>query len=261
VTSLHVVYRACAAGNGKRRPTFFSKWGCLMSFLRATNEIPECDVTFLCDSELPSAATAAMRPVGHLEYLGGVGNSRSYLAAVARLTESGLDDESLVYLCEDDYLYLPDALATLVAAGRDLDPGGYLTLYDHPDRYRRDDDLAIPGAGMAVLGGHHWRQVESTNMTFGTHVGTLRRDHRLHHLVAAHTSYPHDRELWRTLQGLGIRRPVRWLRGERPLFGAIPSLATHMEAEQLAPAVQWEKVAAASLEWAESQEMAEAHDW
>ncbi|MDQ4091405.1 MAG: hypothetical protein M3163_14055 [Actinomycetota bacterium] len=261
--ALRVLYRAAPGGNRKTRPPWFSKWVCLGSFLRAVDELPDgaVDLTFMCDGPLDPVVVAAMNRYGKVEVLNRLGNSKSYLHAVQSVTEATLPDESGVYLVEDDYLHLPDALSGLSAVLAEASAGTYLTLYDHPDRYTRTDDLPPRGRGVELLGGRHWRRVESTNMTFATTVGTLRRDRRMHWASARFTGYPHDRALWRTVQGLGWRRPARWAFGRRVLLGALPALATHCDDGMLAPTIDWHEVATATKQWMAAHGLDEAVDW
>jgi hypothetical protein len=261
--TLRVIYRAAPGGNRKQRPDWFSKWLCLGTFLRAADRLPPdaLDLRFFCDGPLPEPVASAMTRFGKVEVLDRLGNSKSYLYALQAVTDASLPRGDGVYLVEDDYLHLPDALTSLAAALAEAPRGSYLTLYDHPDRYTRTDDLRPPGRAAAILGARHWLSVESTNMTFATTVGTLRRDRIIHWGFARFTGYPHDRALWRTLLGLGVRRPLRWALGRRSLLGAVPALATHCDDGMLAPTVDWAEVAASTRRWMAENGLGEEVDW
>jgi hypothetical protein len=261
--TLRLIYRAAPGGNRKRRPDWFSKWVCLGSFLRAVEQLPpgSADVMFYCDGPLAEEVTSAMTRFGKVEVLDRLGNSKSYLHALAAVTDPSLPAHDGIYFIEDDYLHLPDALTSLSAALAEAAPRSYLTLYDHPDRYARTDDLRPPGRAAELLGGQHWVRVESTNMTFATTVGTLRRDRILHWGFARYTGYPHDRALWRTVLGLGLRRPLRWVIGRRSLLGAVPTLATHGDDGMLAPTVDWADVAASTRAWMGEHGLDTEVDW
>lgn len=260
--TLHVVYRAAPVGNKRCRPDGFSKWTSLLSLLRSAEACTEVRLRFVCDGPLPDQVRAVMGQFGDVEQLGGLGNSRSYRHVVAMLAESDAASDDIGYLCEDDYLHLPDALSALHRIQERLALGTYVTLYDHPDRYHRRDDLPIPGRGIELFDGRHWRAVESTAMTFGASIETLRSDRFLLDLAARYTRYPHDRAMWRTLQGLGVRRPVRWARRPaRRLLSAVPGLATHMEVDALSPGVDWLDVQAGSRAWAAERGLPEVEGW
>jgi hypothetical protein len=261
--ALRILYRAAPGGNRKTRPPWFSKWLCLGSFLRAAEALPPgtIDLVFLCDGPLHPSVSSAMTRFGQVEVLGRLGNSRSYLHALRTATAPAVLPGDGIYLVEDDYLHLPGALTGLASALAQAPDGTYLTLYDHPDRYGRADDLRPPGRAVELLGGRHWLRVESTNMTFATSVGTLRRDRRIHWASAGFTGYPHDRALWRTIQGLGGRRPVRWAFGPRSLLGALPALATHCDDGMLAPTVDWDDVVTSTRTWMAAHGLDEEVDW
>lgn len=257
--SLHVVYRA-SPGPGKNRPDGFSKAQCLLTFFRAFEQLDQASITFLVDGDIPGDALAAMADFGSVERLSGAGNCGSYLRALD-VALSARRRESYLYFCEDDYLHTPDALMAFVAALAEADPSTYLTLYDHPDRYRRTDDLVVPGRQLELLGGLHWRAVESSAMTFGSTTDTIRRDEAILRLAARFTRYPHDRAMWRTLQGLGVRRPVRWFRGRRRLLSPVPALATHVEAGMMSNAVPWTETALEAETWADERGLHLLRDW
>lgn len=260
--TLHVVYRAAPAGSKRPRPRGFSKWTCLLSFLRAAEACRDVELHFVCDGTVPDEVCCVMSTYGTLERLDGVGNSGSYRHVVRRLTEIDAAAGDLGYLCEDDYLHLPQALEALDNLAFELEFGTYLTLYDHPDRYRRDDDLRTFGRSVELLGGRHWRTVESTAMTFGATMATVRADRFLLDLAARFTPYPHDRAMWRTLQGLGVRRPVGWaVRPRRRLLSAVPGLATHMEPDGLAAGTVWDDVAADAATWGTQHGLPQVACW
>lgn len=249
--TLHLFYRAAPGGNRKLRPEWFSKWICLATLLRSVEATDRttAELHFVCDGELPAAVSALMRDFGTVDVLPGLGNSLSYLRVVEAATNVAIRDSDGVYFVEDDYLHVPDAVRILGSAVAELDRRTYLTLYDHPDRYSRTDDLNASGPGARIWGDHHWRRVESTNMTYATTAGTLRDDRHLHWAFARFTKYPHDRALWRTLQGLGSRRAVGWVRGRSQLWSAVPGLATHAELDCLAPLIDWQLAADGARSW------------
>lgn len=260
---LHIIYRAAPGGNRKTRPPWFTKWLCLGSFLRAVEEMaPDgVDITFVCDGLLPPEVAATMTRYGKVQVLDGLGNSRSYLHALELATDPSRSGRDCIYFVEDDYLHLPGALSTLAAALADAQPGSYFTLYDHPDRYARTDDLRSRGRAAELLGGRHWLRVESTNMTFATTVETLRRDRPMHWAFARFTGYPHDRAMWRTVQGLAMRWPVRWAFGRRSLLGAVPTLATHCDDGMVAPTVDWDEVATSTRVWMHASGLDQEVEW
>lgn len=253
---LHVVYRSTGPANRKNRPPFFSKALSLASLLHSAQRCADPpDLVFVNDGPMPDARLATMQAWGRVVPLPGLGNSGSYRRAVSVPAGEGWEGEDLVYLCEDDYLHLPDALPTLVAAAPGLPSAGYLTLYDHPDRYAGRRDWGR--TEVMVAGGHHWRTVESSCMTFAARAATLRAD-RLWHWIATLPHTPRDRLLWLTCQRLGPLRALPRLPRVRRhgsavphrLVAALPSLASHLEEGCLSPVGNWEAAATGTEAWA-----------
>lgn len=135
-----------------------------------------------------------------------------------------------IYLVEDDYVHRPGALAVLVEGLRETD-ADYVTLYDEPHRYWRQEDGrddAVREAVeplVAVSASCHWLVRSSLPGSFGARRATLERDlpmfARLTDPVAS------------------LRWPALWarLRAEhgRVLRGACPAYATSAACGSVAP--------------------------
>jgi hypothetical protein len=250
---LHVVYRSTGPGNRKRRPPFFDKLLCLTSLVRSLKEFDGIGgIVFINDGSIPSARLALMRGLGEVVSLPGVGNSNSYRHALKVAIQSRWADDDLVLLSEDDYLYLPSAVGKLATAAREITAASYFSPYDHVDRYRRRDDARSGLSKIWVAGNHHWRSVESTCMSFVARIAALRRDAWVH-LAGSTNISPRDRMIWRAVQRLGVfcLFPTQGGGPPRRLVSPIPSLATHVETGQLAPAIDWQRVAEDAAAWAQ----------
>jgi hypothetical protein len=212
-----------------------------MSFLAALGKVQGSGITFIVDGDLPNDFSQLLPRSAEVHTLGHIGNAASFRYALELSLESAA--ARYLYFAEDDYLYVPDAIAKLIECleGSDVD---YVTLYDHPARYgNRCDDLLVPRSAVFHTASHHWRRVESTCMSFGVASATIRND--VHRLVPYVTrgEYPSDREMWRALQCL-IPSARSQQEVDRILVSPIPSLATHCDLrETLAPVVDWESVA------------------
>jgi hypothetical protein len=244
VSELSILYRSTASENRKDRPPYYSKSLCLYSFLRAFTRVRQyATVTFINDGPLPEERQAVMHEWGSIVTLPGIGNSHSYRRALA--TAVALPVNSLVYLAEDDYLYTEDAFIQLREVFAALPHVDYVTLFDNIDRYIRSDDSRRGYSRVFIAGGLHWRTVESACMTFGARTARLKRDAWIHRLGSLSRS-PADRLIWRCTLG---EKWFFWKFPKRLLVGPLPSLATHMLTNALAPNVDWEQVAAATAKW------------
>jgi hypothetical protein len=237
--SLVVLYRSTGPDRFPRRPAGFDKLTCLRSFLLALLPVRErARVVFLNDGPVPEDRAALMRRFGAVVELPGLGNSPSFRRALEEAL--ALPDETVAYFAEDDYLYLEPAFTRLLAVFDTVPAADYVTLFDHRDRYTRDDDARGGLSRIVVAGGQHWRTVESTCMTFGARVRRLRADRWIVTLATTTKRRPKDRVMWRLLQGQHL---FAWKFPKRVLLGPVPSLATHMDTEGLAPLVDWEQAA------------------
>lgn len=148
------------------------------------------------------------------EKMGNLGSFRKQLELASKA-------DDCVLLLEDDYIFLPDVGKKLLAAMESFD---FVTPYDHPDLYW-NEPRHIGEYEIKVVGGHHWREVRSTTLTFGCHSSKLKEhmDTIIEHEI---WDYP----MWQEIRANGSR-----------LWGPIPSLATHLVEDLLAPVINWEE--------------------
>lgn len=131
-----------------------------------------------------------------------------------------------IYFCEDDYLHTPDAGRVMVEGinlGLEL-----ISLYDHLDRYTRNDDRTVGMESVALSSSCHWRTAESTCSTYA-----LSRNlwNQIRDICRKHG--PNDRSFFYELIEKGIR-----------LWTPIPGRATHCMKGYMSPLVDWDSIAA-----------------
>lgn len=192
--------------------------------------------------------------------LKGEGNGRTFARQIDVLI--GQTKSDLVYLAEDDYLYLPRAMECAVRFMRRHPQADFLTLNDHADHYSKyihrfhSEEL--------VEDDHRWRMLTSTCLTF-----MARRD-ALAGSANVFKTFPNNSDLglWMALTKRRVANPWSWLWSlkdglfcsvshalawryawrqilfgkRRTLWVPAPSLATHMEIGGLAPGVNWEEM-------------------
>lgn len=145
----------------------------------------------------------------------------SFLAAVQLAISADLPDDTPVYLCEDDYLHQDNARTVLLEGIQIAD---YVSGYDHPDKYMTHN---IKSTHMHLTASTHWREAESTTMTFMTRLKTLREDLPIYEKYCR-TGYPYDHEMFLELESRG-----------RTLITSIPGVSTHTEIAWLSPLTNW----------------------
>jgi len=238
---IHIFYRYCGRENNRPRPSFYNKRVCLQSLLGAFERVPKAHLTLISDSDIPNDIISLIKGRAEIVQLSNVGVEHSFIQTLQEVPKRSKNE--LVYLVEDDYIHLPDALEKLVECYHEHF-SDYITLFDDPLRYKLSEnvppDLPV-SKELFVSKSHHWRVIESTTFTFAGNAKTIHEDidiftyHTLRRIKEK--KYVMDRESWRQLQSLGDYSSKG---RKRKLIGAIPSLATHCETTALSPTINWE---------------------
>ncbi len=129
-----------------------------------------------------------------------------------------------IYFVEDDYLHTPDAARVIVEGTLRFE---MLSLYDHLDRYTRNDDITDRKERVALTSSCHWRTAEST-----CHTWAISRPiwDEIKHIARKHGA--NDRSFFYEL----IDRDLR-------LWTPIPARSTHCVKGYMSPLVDWDEVA------------------
>jgi hypothetical protein len=196
--------------------------------------------------------------------LPGIGNGEIFKKQIHILSEQNVSE--IVYFAEDDYFYLPNQFEIMVNFIRDNKDVDFVSPYDSPDYYNLD--LHKYSSEIKLFGNRHWRSVSCTTLTFLTFREKLRKVKNVIGTYSKETTYTrgnYDSSLWMSLTKykvfnlfalikyliLGdpnfIRIAKAWffcwwqiLFGKRwKLWVPIPSIATHLASNHLAPNIDW----------------------
>lgn len=188
---LHVVYRSYGGENAKPRPIFYSKVLALVSLVRAVAEVgKEAEVIFLNNGPIGPEPLRVMERSGEVVVLSGLTLKGSMRTALGLPTKRGWSKDDLVWFAEDDYLYLPSAIAGLAEAATTFPEASYFGLYASighrpPEGGLPPDYAPVPRAWRdsepVLVRGHPWRRALSTTSTFGARVGPLEEDRQMMH--------------------------------------------------------------------------------
>jgi len=192
--------------------------------------------------------------------LNGIGNRATFDMQINILLDQNFSET--IYFAEDDYLYLPHQFESMVKFLQEEPQVDFVSPYDHLDYYVLD--LHNHKNFIKLYNGLHWRTAASTCLTFLT---TKTKLGKTQNVFQSYTKGNDDVSLWlsltkcRSFNPLAILRyystNMRFLRvillawkfcwrqilfGKRwNLWTPIPSLATHMDSDYLAPNFNWLK--------------------
>lgn len=190
--------------------------------------------------------------------LKGIGNEPTFEMQIKLLLEQSYSD--VVYFAEDDYLYMTgqfESMVNFLNSSSDVD---FISPYDHTDYYTTS--LHDHPNKIRVAYGKHWRTTNSTCLTF------MARRQALEEAMVTFMTFlkgSSDASLWVSLTKSRVfdiksifqyRKSDPWLydilkkawvyNWKQILFSRrftvwvpIPSIATHMEKDFLAPNIDW----------------------
>jgi hypothetical protein len=172
---LSVLYRAChleVTPNSIRnpsRPDWFDKKKCFKSFYNSFGDKESVDITVVFDGNKDhELARYISKFKVDIIYLNEVGNKESLIFCYNLM---GKLEGKFCGLFEDDYLWLPYSYEILMEGLEKFGEAGTLSLYQHPDRLTRTDDVTLGSDFIFNTPSCYWRTAESNTATFA-----IRRD-------------------------------------------------------------------------------------
>jgi len=252
---MKVFYRISDKGNPKEKLASAGKKECLLNAIQEfgpemiyviADNCEPTTISFLRDESLSFEETS-------------LGNSKSFVYMVNKIIDT-LSPEESVYLLEDDYIHLPGSRNLLLEG---LELSDYVTLYDHPDKYILNENGGNPFnykkinlTRLYVTKSSHWRDVDSTTMTFACRVKTLQEDYDIW-LKYTQGKIPDDFHGFMQITQNKLSDFISYLCRKRKkeakiifkniisrrkinrLISAVPSHATHAEIKWLSPVIDW----------------------
>ena len=191
-----------------------------------------------------------------------LGNSGSFMFMINKIIKIHKSDD-FVYLLEDDYLHCPGAKKIILEG---LEIADYVTLYDHPDKYKLDGKGGnhfnykhLQKTRLHLTASVHWRECNSTTMTFSCRVQTLIDNYHTWKKYTK-TFIPKDNlafyeisqncvsdlfmflfRLKKKLFFILLRNQFRG-RKIKKVISSVPAFSTHTELASIAPVIDWNKI-------------------
>jgi len=236
---MKVLYRISDGGNVKTKLPNATKKNCLANAIQVFGKENMRVFADNCKADTISM----IREFGVAVEEIGLGNAMSWRYVVEYALRT-FGPEEIVYLLEDDYFHLPKSPEALAEA---LAFADYATLYDHPDKYISASDNGpnpfiengSESTRVWLTSSTHWKQTNSTTMTFAAKVQTLREDKEIWWEFTS-KGFPNDFGAFQRLQGIGSFKN-KLLGKKRILVSSIPGLSTHGETAWLSPLQDWSR--------------------
>jgi hypothetical protein len=253
-----VYYRISDKGRPKEKLPGGDKFSCL---LNAIKEFGREKIYIIADNCGPETIEFIKKNALEFEETS-LGNSASFLYMVRTIIQKH-KPEDIVYLLEDDYLHRPGSRDIILEG---LDIADYVSLYDHPDKYWLSSNggnsfnhKKLHSTQLYITKSTHWREVNSTTMTFASRVQTLTSDFNIWGKNTK-TNIPDDfyafleitqRSFSDIVLFFLLRRKQiffilfkNWFfrKKVKRLISPVPAMATHTELKTLAPVINWNSV-------------------
>lgn len=255
---MFIYYRISDKGNPKEKLPYADKESCLKN---AVAEFGAENIHVIADN-CHNETLSFIHSLGLSCEETSLGNSSSFMYMIKKII-AVRNDCDFVYLLEDDYIHLSGSLNVLEEG---LAIADYVTLYDHPDKYHLYDDNGNPfnnrqihPTRIYVTQSSHWRETDSTTMTFACRVKTLKEDYHIWEKYTVARN-PDDYHGFMNLTKNNFSDMFSMLKRKRKqdflilfknwvmhkktrrLISAIPARATHAEVAFLSPVIDWKTV-------------------
>ncbi len=219
----HCYYSKIQESPGKQRPEWWDKEKVFQNFKNTLN--PETtNYTIIYDKHYGERKDTFLKDEQNVYEIDCGKESQSFMQTLNYILSQDLDDDTIVYFLEDDYVHRPGWDKILID-GFNL-PVEYVTLYDHGDKYQEMYKDFMTKVFHTKLS--HWMPVPSTTNTFATKFKTLKEDKNIHikYSLSYEPTYDHGKFL-----ELHSNR--------RTLISCIPGYSTHCQEDLLSPCIDW----------------------
>ncbi len=228
---IHLFVRHCHVSDvsqHKGRIAGFSRQKCHENLLE-TIDRQRIEITFLLDTfhsiKEPHFITEQTEfPVVEIKEGSEAG---SFLRLLDYVVSLNLDEDTIVYFLEDDYLHKKGWIDILLE-GFTVDHASYVTLFDHRDKYHLPlyHDLQ---SKIFYTNSCHWRTTPSTTNTYAMRYKTLQEHLEIHKKFSQSRRITADHEKFLELGKRGAQ-----------LISPLPGWSTHIDAGNTSPCVEWE---------------------
>jgi hypothetical protein len=226
----HCYYSKLQELPDRTRPSWFNKIKVFENFKNTLN--PDLvNYTIVYDEFYGNINKTFLSQEKSVEIIKCGSESDSFLSTLDIIQSKNINDDTIIYFLEDDYLHRPgwcDIMLEGFAIG-----SHYVTLYDF--------DFFINAGYLCEIfttSSSHWRAVPATTNTFACKYKTLLEDLEIHKKYSIngikeeegfHFSKDYDK-FWKLQEK------------QRYLISPMPGWSTHCDANHISPAIDWKKI-------------------
>ncbi len=227
----HCYYSKLQELSDRKRPKWFNKLKVFENFKNTINS-DLANYTIIYDEFYGSIDKTFLAKEENVEVIKCGSESDSFLKTLDIVQTKNLDDDTIVYFLEDDYLHYPQ-WCEIMLEGFSINPS-YLTLYDF-------DFFLAKGflSEIFVTPNSHWRAVPATTQTFACEYKTLLEDLEVHKKYSSSDAIKEE-------EGFHFSKDYDkfWelQKQKRYLISPMPGWSTHCDANHLSPVIDWESV-------------------
>jgi hypothetical protein len=219
----HCYYSKIQEQPSRERPDWWNKEKVFENFKRTYNP-RTTNYTIIYDEHYGKIEDTFLKEEKNVYIINEGGEAKSFLRTLEYIESQKLDEDTIVYFLEDDYIHRPNWDKILTEAF-EL-PIHYATLYDHKDKYMHwYDDFRTK---IIHTDSSHWMPVPSTTNTFAVKFGTLLEDIHIHRSHSSYCEPSNDHQKFLELSQRGRR-----------LISSLPGYSTHCHKFLLSPCIDW----------------------
>lgn len=221
----HCYYSKIQEQPNKERPSWWNKEKVFQNFKNTLN--PEnTNYTIIYDEFYGKIENTFLKQEENVHIISAGGEAKSFLRTLEYVLQKDLDDETIIYFLEDDYVHRP-GWDIILQEGFTL-PVSYVTLYDHKDKYTEMySDLM---SKILITENSHWKPIPSTTNTFATKFKTLKEDKKIHYQYSFNVEPTADHQKFLELN-----------QKNKYLISCLPGYSTHCVNEWISPCINWEQ--------------------
>lgn len=215
----------------KIRPENFSRDICYKNLKRTSGDL--CDITYMLDTAHRNDSRHFIENFGEtniVENFGG-NDAISFLNTINYIESLKLNDDDIIYFCEDDYFHVNGWPHIMMEVFNTLNPD-YVTLYTHPDKYGMIPVYNNLLSKVFVTEHSYWRTVPNTTNTYACKYKTFISHINIHKkycdLVEKWTK---DSYKFSELMSIGCT-----------LLEPMPAWSTHMELQYMSYVIDWKSL-------------------